>query len=387
MAVIYNCEKNGIKYFRLTAVINGTRKEFYGDGKKDAERKRDEAKAEANKGLNLDFKKTAFGIVFRSWLFDVEKNKVSYSTFEKYEGIYRNYIVDTPLANMKFGIIKTMYIQKYYNELGEEGKSPGVIENLNRLLRTFFNYAISHDLMLKNPCLRSKITIPNARKEEIPDDNPDKDVVVFTDEELVLLKKALAGHKLEPLIMLNLGTGLRQGELLALEWSDIDLDKLELIVTKTVKRVKVMDANGNGSRRTIKKTPKSKKSVRKVPIPSKLIGLLLEHKNRQDKLKVVAGSSYQDKNIVFANDLGGYIVVKNLFNMYSRLLKKAGIEHKKFHSLRHTYATKLFERGIPLKTVSVLLGHSNIAITAETYTHVMPKKKIEAAEELNDLFD
>jgi integrase len=68
------------------------------------------------------------------------------------------------------------------------------------------------------------------------------------------------------------------------------------------------------------------------------------------------------------------------------MLKKAGVEFKKFHALRHTYATKLFEKGVPLKTVQKLLGHSDISITANIYTHVMPEQKIDAAEELNHLF-
>ena len=71
---------------------------------------------------------------------------------------------------------------------------------------------------------------------------------------------------------------------------------------------------------------------------------------------------------------------------YKNLLIKAGIIHKKFHALRHTYATKLFERDVPLKTVQILLGHSDIYITANTYTHVIPREKITAVEKLNDLF-
>ncbi len=93
-----------------------------------------------------------------------------------------------------------------------------------------------------------------------------------------------------------------------------------------------------------------------------------------------------DENYVFPTITGNPINTKNLFKSYSALLRKAKINHKKFHTLRHTYATKLFEAEIPLKTVQTLLGHSDISITADIYTHVMPKQKTIAVEKLNSLF-
>ncbi|WP_279233035.1 tyrosine-type recombinase/integrase [Fonticella tunisiensis] len=93
-----------------------------------------------------------------------------------------------------------------------------------------------------------------------------------------------------------------------------------------------------------------------------------------------------DNDYVFTTNLGKNIDARNLLRSYERVLKKANIPYRKFHNLRHTYATKLFEAGVPLKTVSELLGHSNISITANIYTHVMPKEKITAAEKLNSLF-
>ncbi|OAA91290.1 tyrosine-type recombinase/integrase [Clostridium ljungdahlii] len=98
-----------------------------------------------------------------------------------------------------------------------------------------------------------------------------------------------------------------------------------------------------------------------------------------------AGNSYEDNNLVFATALGKPTDAKNLFGSYKNLLAKAKIEHKKFHCLRYTCATKLFGAGTPLKTVQALLGHSNIETTADIYTHVMPKQKINAAEKLNDI--
>jgi integrase len=382
-----NVTKNGTEYYRVTATVgrdsNGKpiRKEFYGSGKKEAEAKRDEYLNGIKNGLNINYKNATFGELMHSWLFEITRIKVKASSFERYEGIYRNYIVNSDIYGMKLSDLKTLQIQRYYNELYENGKSSSIIENLNKLIRTFFTYAVNEGYVLRNPCTGGKVIIP---KEDTPED---AEIEIYTDEEIDLLKKALEGHGLKYLILTALGTGLRQGELLALKWDDIDFDKNQVKVTKTLKKVKVISADGSGKRELLENSPKSKTSNRIVPLPSKLAELLKEHKELQEMHKNAIGDSYKDKEYVFTTEFGSPLLVKNLFNSYKKLLIKAGIPHKKFHSLRHTYATKLFERKENLKTVQTLLGHSDISITANIYTHVMPKEKITAAEKLNDLFD
>ncbi|WP_371414833.1 tyrosine-type recombinase/integrase [Caloramator sp. E03] len=235
---------------------------------------------------------------------------------------------------------------------------------------------------MKNPCSESKIIIPK-NKSEIEN----KEIEIFSDEEIKAFKDALKNHRLKCLFLMALGTGMRQGELLALKWDDIDFNNCEVRVNKSIKNVKIIASDGTSKREIIEQTPKTQTSNRIIPLPSNLINILKEHKQLQEKEKKEAGNSYNDNKLVFATGIGNPITTKNLFNIYKSLLNKAGIKHKKFHSLRHTYATKLFEKGVPLKTVQTLLGHSDISITAEIYTHVMPKEKISAVEKLNDLFE
>jgi integrase len=387
MARKINVIKNGNEYYRVTATVgrdsNGKpiRKEFYGTGKKEAEAKRDEYLNGIKNGLNINYKSATFGALMHSWLFEITRIKVKASSFERYEGIYRNYIVNSDLYGMKLSDLNTLQIQRFYNRLYESGKSSSIIENLNKLIRTFFNYTVNEGFVLKNPCAGGKVMIP---KEDTPEDT---EVEVFTDEEIKLLKKELKGHRLKYLVLTALGTGLRQGELLALKWDDIDFIQNEVKVTKTLKTVKVISSDGTGKRERLENSPKSKSSNRIVPLPSNLAKLLKENKELQEQQKKAIGDSYKDKNYVFPTEFGNPLIVKNLFNSYKRLLARACIPHKKFHTLRHTYATKLFEKNVNLKTVQTLLGHSDISITAEIYTHVMPKEKITAAEKLNDLFD
>jgi len=218
-------------------------------------------------------------------------------------------------------------------------------------------------------------------------ENEDEDIVVFTDEEIKLIKNSLANNRIQALILLDLGTGLRQGELLALKWSDFSDGYKDLKVQRSIKQVKIIAADGTSEYKTVIQTPKTKCSYRTVPIPSNLIPILENQKIMQKQDKEKAGSSYVDNDFVFTTETGNTIDTRNLRRAYERMLKNAGVEYKKFHAIRHTYATKLFEKGKALKTVQKLLGHSDISITANIYTHVMPEQKIDAAEELNDLFD
>jgi integrase len=386
-----NYTKNGNEYYRVTATIgrdsNGKpiRKEFYGKGKKDAESKRDEYLNGIKNGLNLDFNNTSLGRLIYVWLFEVARIKSKPSTFERYEGIYRNYIKDTEIYALLLNDLKSIHLQRHYNSLHESGKTTSQIKNLNKLLKSFFNYAVDEGYILKNPCSGKKIVIPGDNEFD-PNENEDEDVVVFADEEINLIKKALENNRIQALVLLNLGTGLRQGELLALKWSDLSEGYKNLKVQRSIKHVKVIAADETSEYKTLVQTPKTKCSLRTVPIPSSLIPILEKHRAMQHQDKEKAGSSYTDSYFIFTTESGNNIDTRNLRRAYERMLKKAGVEFKKFHALRHTYATKLFEKGVPLKTVQKLLGHSDISITANIYTHVMPEQKIDAAEELNDLF-
>lgn len=389
MARKTNCTKNGIAYFRITATIgrdsNGKpiRKEFYGSGKAEAEAKRDEYLNGLRNGLSKDFKEITLGKLFHSWLFEVVRisSKIKPSTFQKYEGIYRNYIKHSDIYGLKLNDLKPIDIQRYYNKLYEKDKkSSNVIKNLNKLLKTYFQYAINEGYLLRNPC--KSIVIPgNFSKEEDSEEiNP------FTENEIDAIKSIIEGHRLKALFLLGFGTGLRQGELLGLKKNDINLDKMELHVNQTIKQVNIIDAEGNKEYKTIEQIPKTLNSLRTVPIPSKLKSTLEDHFKRQEMEKNKAGSSYTNSDYVFTTELGKTIDARNLIKIYKKILYKANVKYRKFHSIRHTYATKLFEADVPLKTISMLLGHSDISITANIYTHVMPKQKINAAEELNNIF-
>jgi len=389
MAVKTNYVKNGKEYYRVTVTIgrdaNGKliRKEFYGKTKKEAEAKKEEYLLKLRSGLNPDLENVTFGSLMHTWLFEVARVSVKPSTFERYESLYRNYIKESELYSLKISFMKSLQIQRYYNRLYQEGKNSKTIRSIHKLLRTFFNYAVKEGYINQNPCGNKKVVIPGSAEEKA-----ERKIETFTDEEIEKIKEALKGHRLRALFLLAFGTGLRQGELLGLKWPDIDFKKKELKVQRTIKQVTIIDENGNREYKTIEQIPKTKNSIRTVPIPSSVIPVLREHRAMQIEEKIKAGPAYLndiENGYVFTTELGNTIDARNLIRAHKRLLKRAGVPYKNFHAIRHTYATKLFERGVPLKVVSELLGHADVSTTANIYTHVMPKEKITAVETLNDL--
>lgn len=386
MAVKTNYKKNGQEYFRVTKTIGKNsdgspiRKEFYGKSKKEAESKRDEYLKGLNSGLNIDYREISLGEFMHIWLFEVVKMYASYATFEKYEGIYRNYIKNTELNPLKIYNIKPLTLQTYYNKIYDSGVSSSQIFNLNKLLKTFFYYTIREGYILTNPCF--KIIIPRDKKLETEQEEVDP----FTEDEI---KKIIdyAEDNMYMIILLDLGTGLRKGELLGLRFKDIDLINKEIHISHALKKIKDFNKDESYVYKTIIDTTKTKGSIRIVPIPSNLIKPLKLHILKQKEKFLSNGLKFAEDNFIFTTNTCNPLDGRNISRSWERLLKKADIRYRKFHNIRHTYATKLFNLGVDLKTVQKLLGHSNLSTTADIYTHVMKKVKIEAVEKIDYLFE
>lgn len=370
MAKKTNVAINGKEYFKVTRTIghkedgNPIKKIFYGTSKKEAEEKANEYMNKLEFGMSLDYQTVTINDLIYKWLFQVKLNEVKPSSFQSYEGTYRNYIKESSIAGLPVYKTKSIHIQEYYNKLGK-AKSFSQIKKLHKLLKSFFFYAEKEGYVLKNPCLN--VSIPNQNQFKA---NKKNDIEYFTDEEIKQLKNAISNHKLEPLILTALGTGLRQGELLALKWENVNLEEKYLKVEETIKTVYVFDSDGNKSRETLIQKPKTQNSIRVVDLPNKIVELLSNLPKNSD--------------FVFADDDNLPISAKTVFGNWKKILKDNDMPHKKFHALRHTYATMLLTKGVDLKTVQDLMGHSDITIT-QIYLHVMPKTKIDAVNRLNDL--
>lgn len=185
------------------------------------------------------------------------------------------------------------------------------------------------------------------------------------------------------LFITALDSGLRQGELFALTWNDIDFNNKCITVNKSFKSIKNIKTN---KYENIIQTPKTDKSIRVVPIPGRLTDKLKQHKLSQKTQRLKMSNLYENNNLIFCNKFGKYLDSGNVLKKFKKILKDNKLEVRKFHDLRHTYATRLFELGEEPKTVQTLLGHSNISITLDTYTHVLDNLKEKAVSKLDNLY-
>jgi integrase len=205
------------------------------------------------------------------------------------------------------------------------------------------------------------------------------EVVALTVEEARALLAAAAGNRLEVLFTLALKTGMRRGELLALRWEDVDLDKGVLQVRGTLRRTRAGLRIG---------TPKTAASRRRVVLSPSSVAALRRHLARQVEERRAAGGLWQDHGLVFPNTLGRPMEPRCLLSdVYRPLLERAGLPPITFHALRHTAATLLLAEGEHPKVVQELLGHAQVSITLDRYSHMTPRLMSNAAALMDRLLD
>lgn len=376
MAKKTNSKINGKDYYRLRKVVghksNGEKilKNFYGESKKEAEQKANEYINDIKNGLIIDYETFTISDLMHTWLFDFLHNssKLKPSTFQRYEGLYRNYIKNSEISGNKLVNIKSIQLQNFYNNLSKEGYSYSQINTLNTFLKVFFNWCIDNDYILKNPC--SKVNIKGNKNDII--NNERKDVEILSEKEIEIIKKYIKNSNFELLFLLDLATGLRQGELLALDWEHIDLKNKTIKVEKSVKEVYVYDDENTRHIETIFQTPKTANSFRTVFLPNVIIDILNKIENKE--------------GLLFRDDEGNPLKGKNISTKWTKILKECNIPHKKFHSIRHTYASMLLQKGVDIETVAELMGHSAISIT-QIYLHSSSTSKNKSVNKLNSILN
>lgn len=381
-----NTNINGNEYFRTRLTIGfdnkgkPIRKVFYGLTKKEAEEKKKDYTKAIESGLDPELGLQTLSNAMYSWLWTIEKNSGNKtSTFERYEGLFRNYINNSDIGKFEVNKINKIMIQGYYTDLIEkQGKSLSHIENTNKLLNKFFRYALSEGYIPRNPLTGLKLPKDH---EDLIDDEEGK-IETYSDEEINKIIASMGNIKLRYLCLFAVMTGARVGEILALEKKDIKNNIVKINKSIRVVRIYVNEDDYYYDMKITK--PKTKSSNREIPLPAALVKELkgLNVLVKEEKLKL--GIAYEDNTLLFPSLTGTYLDSRNLVRSWKRALNNANVPYKKFHSLRHTYATRMIENGVSLLTVSRLLGHSSIK-TTEIYAHTLEDTKIEAVNTFNSM--
>lgn len=363
--------KNGNTYYfyRLRHKNLRSPRDLYGKSIAELEEKINALKYELDRGVTSS--NAYFGDYLNKWLTDVRLNGKKPNTAKRYTGLYEKYIKPYPIANIQLKSLTSLDIQEHYKKLVSEGVSKSTIKILSNIVHPCVRYAFSQNKILTD--FSRSIIIPDAKDKLTGTRRASR--ALLPDEEQALLK-ACNGDKWELLIITALNSGLRAGELMALTWNDIDLDKRLLSVNKTY---------NSKSKGTPITSPKTKSSIRKVPLPSFLIPLLKKRRVEQIEEKLKAGSKYTDNNLVFCNAFGRYLASTTIINALKGYAKEIGIDSLNMHDFRDTYATKLYYETRDLKMIQTLLGHSNISTTADIYTKVSVEEASKYVKILDDM--
>jgi len=373
-----NTTINNNAYYRVTATIGHhsdgapIRKQFYGTSKKDAEAKRDEYIQQLNKGLSVNFDKALFEHAFKAWMETVLKPAVALSSYSRYDADYRARIKGCSLSGMKLVDIKAIHVQAYYNGLLER-YTVNTVRLVHKLLNSFFNYCIKADLIVKSPL--GAVELP--KNKTVSETNK-----AISDSDIQKLREVVKDDFGAFLFVFAVFTGLRQGEALALTHKDVDFNSNTITVNKSVQHLMV-----DGTYTAILSDTKTRSSVREVPILDAIREPLKAHIRREKEKHLRLGVPFSPNSILFSSSAGTYREPSNVRRALTRLCNRVGIERTTFHSLRHTFCTILAKQGVPLKTASVLMGHSDISLTAQIYTHVDNVELKKGIERLSVYFD
>jgi integrase len=342
---------------------DGKRREFYGKTQAEVRSKLIAARADVQAGLPLPNARLTLGAWLKEWLDTVARSSVRASTFRTYEGYVKNRVQSHQAARLPLGRLTPSDLDRLFADLRAAGLSPRTIEQIRAIIRRALNVAMKRGLVARN--VATLTDPPRVERKEAPALSP---------EDARRLLDALADELRYPLYAVALASGRRLGELLGLRWEDVDLDEGIIHVRQAAQRL---------GRVTQFAPPKTNRSRRQVTLPASTLTLLHEHRARQLAQRLAAGPAWQDVGLVFPNELGAPLVGTSVTNGFQRALARAGLPKIRFHDLRHGTASLLLVEGVNPRVVMERLGHSTIALTLGTYSHVIPALDREAAARLD----
>jgi Site-specific recombinase XerD len=308
------------------------------------------------------------------WLDDYVAVSVAPSTASHYRDIVRRRIIPA-LGSVELTALRPQQIQAFYSRLLREGRadgtgglSPKSVLRFHQVLHAALHHAVRWQLVARNPA--DAVEPPRAARRELS---------MISAADVSRLLAAADETPIGTLARLAVMTGMRRGELLGLRWRDVDLDAGEAHVQQTAQRI-----DGQG---WVFRQPKTRLSRRSIALSPATVQLLRRHRRRQAAERLLAGSAYQDRDLVFASAIGTPLEPGTIRRTWLRALGVAGVGHVRWHDLRHAHATLMLSAGVHPKVVSERLGHASIAITLDTYSHVLPGLQAAAAAQLDTMLD
>jgi len=327
----------------------------------------------------LSNQRKTFAQVASQWIQFGISEKIRQSTANGYIDIYDRYIKPF-LGHRSITEIDVNEIDAWLVHLKAIGLSASTRKKARQTCNTIFKFAIRKRLALQNPVLHS----------QVPANEPG--YVTQVQEPLTLKESQcyleyFRDTDLDLFIYLALFTGMRRGEIIGLNWSDIDSDALTIAIKRTAKETTLKRSDGTSKTELVLNPPKTSHSKRKIPIEKEVMLALKRQQNRQRKQKLKAGSAWQDTDAVFSSEFGTRMYPSNFYKRYVKLIKQSDLRYVRPHDLRHTVAVLGLDAEIPVEEISRLLGHSTLSVTMDIYGKSVQSLVDRGAKGISDLFN
>ncbi len=316
-------------------------------------------------GLDLDDARMTLAELLEYYL-EFTAGSRAPKTFEQYRQVTDRFILPE-IGTLRLMDIKPRVVSRYLLGLHRRGESPRQIQIVRVVLNQAFKLARREGFPY-NPVEGSY-----RPRYEAPEIRP------LSAEQSQRFRSAIRGHPLEALFYLAIGKGIREGELLGLQWKDIDPDVPALIVQRQAQRVK-----GQG---LVLRTTKTRHGQRILVLGDEDLRLLAEQRARVAAMREKAGADWQEQDMLFCTPVGAPLDQSNLTKRFRKILKLARLPVIRFHDLRHTFATLALLQGVHPKIVSEMLGHGDIDITLRLYSHVVPSLQAGVAARMDTLLN
>lgn len=364
-------QRNDGRWEWRVTLPDGSRRSFYGPTQRQAREKASRALQDLADGLDLTAERMTVGTYIERWLADTAAQRVRPSTQESYRSHIERHLIPT-LGHHRIRALSPAHVNKMLAALVASGMSPTTANRIRATLRTALASALKAGYVTKNVA-----ALADARTERKARIEP------LTLAQIHALLDATAGTRQGALYHVAIATGLRQGELFALRWEDIDLDAGILSGRHGLTR---------RPRRTLPDTaeswalsdPKTDGSRRALRLTAGAVDALRTQRRTVAELEMAAAQRWQEHGFVFPSTVGTPQNASNVTHEFQAALDRLGLPRQRFHDLRHATATLLLAEGMDLFTVKEILGHSQISLTANTYGHLTRKLADVAALRLGD---
>ena len=326
------------------------RRSVYGKSQKEVKKNLDGIINDLDNDIYIEPSKMTVSQWLTIWVEDFLE-RVKPNTRLRYEAICEAHITPA-LGAITLTALTPHAVQKFVNILTREKKrAPKTVANIHGVLHKALQVAVTMGYLKTNPADRSILPLP-VTPEIKPYDNDGARAFL----------QAIKGDSFEHLFFLALSTGIRQGEIIGLTWDRVDFDRGTIRVDRQLQR----DRRTGAFDFTSTKNAKS----RLITPPEQALAALRDQKRRQAAHRLAAGKLWQAKGFVFANEIGGYTSPTTLYKHFKRITAAIGLPDRRFHDLRHTYATLALANGVGVKDVQETLGHFSAAFTLDVYGHV-----------------